>query len=239
MKNRFTDKKILIIGGSSGIGEATARAFAEAGGHVTIASRNMPKLQAAATRIGLDIEVAELNTTNDESVQRFFEGASGFDHVVVSAAQTTSGPVREMALEDARQAMNSKFWGAYNVARHARINEGGSLTFVSGFLSVRPSKPVLQGAINAAIESLSRGLALELASSNVRVNTVSPGLIATPLWDTLESSARQSMYEKAASTLPARTMGLPEHVADAILYVAGNPYATGSTVLIDGGGAIA
>ncbi|HIH7111565.1 TPA: SDR family oxidoreductase, partial [Enterobacter hormaechei] len=145
----------------------------------------------------------------------------------------------EMALEDARQAMNSKFWGAYNVARHARINKGGSLTFVSGFLSVRPSRPVLQGAINAAIESLGRGLALELASSKVRVNTVSPGLIATPLWDALESSARQSMYEKAASTLPARTMGLPEHVADAILYVAGNPYATGSTVLIDGGGAIA
>ncbi|WP_258315084.1 SDR family oxidoreductase, partial [Klebsiella variicola] len=203
------------------------------------AYRNMSKLQAAATRIGSDTEVAELNTTDDESVQRFFEGASGFDHVVVSAAQTSSGPVREMALEDARQAMNSKFWGAYNVARHARINEGGSLTFVSGFLSVRPSKPVLQGAINAAIESLGRGLALELASSKVRVNTVSPGLIATPLWDALESSARQSMYEKAASTLPARTMGLPEHVADAILYVAGNPYATGSTVLIDGGGAIA
>ena len=91
MKNHFTDKKILVIGGSSGIGEATARAFADAGGRVTIASRNMPKLQAAATRIGLDIEVAELNTTNDESVQRFFEGASGFDHVVVSAAQTMRG----------------------------------------------------------------------------------------------------------------------------------------------------
>lgn len=175
MKNHFTDKKILVIGGSSGIGEATARAFADVGGRVTIASRNMPKLQAAATRIGLDIEVAELNTTNDESVQRFFEGASGFDHVVVSAAQTTSGPVREMALEDARQAMNSKFWGAYNVARHARINKGGSLTFVSGFLSVRPSKPVLQGAINAAIESLSRGLALELASSNVGLIPYHPG----------------------------------------------------------------
>jgi NAD(P)-dependent dehydrogenase (short-subunit alcohol dehydrogenase family) len=71
MKNHFTDKKILVIGGSSGIGEATARAFADVGGRVTIASRNMPKLQAAATRIGLDIEVAELNTTNDESVQRF------------------------------------------------------------------------------------------------------------------------------------------------------------------------
>ncbi|EOY3720258.1 SDR family oxidoreductase [Klebsiella michiganensis] len=159
--------------------------------------------------------------------------------IKVSAAQTPTGPVRELPLDDAHQAMNSKFWGAYRVARHVQINEGGSLTFVSGFLSVRPSTPVLQGAINAALEALGRGLALELASSKVRVNTVSPGLIATPLWDGVEESARQSMYEKAASTLPARTLGLPEHVAEAILYVAGNPYATGSTVLIDGGGAIA
>ncbi|HGO5517781.1 TPA: SDR family oxidoreductase [Klebsiella michiganensis] len=239
MTNHFTDKKILVVGGSSGIGEATARAFSEAGAHVTIASRNLSKLQSAASRIGHHTETAILDTADDSAVQRFFREAGGFDHVVVSAAQTPTGPVRELPLDDAHQAMNSKFWGAYRVARHVQINEGGSLTFVSGFLSVRPSTPVLQGAINAALEALGRGLALELASSKVRVNTVSPGLIATPLWDGVEESARQSMYEKAASTLPARTLGLPEHVAEAILYVAGNPYATGSTVLIDGGGAIA
>ncbi len=156
---------------------------------------------------------------------------------MISAAQTPGGPVRELALSDAYAAMNSKFWGAYRVARAANITEGGSLTLVSGFLSVRPSKSsVLQGAINAALEALARGLALEL--SPVRVNAVSPGLIATPLWSKLGEQARQSMYEGAAARLPARRVGQPEDVANAIVYLAGTPYATGSTVLVDGGGAI-
>ncbi|MGM1329010.1 SDR family oxidoreductase, partial [Klebsiella michiganensis] len=132
--------------------------------------QNLSKLQSAASRIGHHTETAILDTADDSAVQRFFREAGGFDHVVVSAAQTPTGPVRELPLDDAHQAMNSKFWGAYRVARHVQINEGGSLTFVSGFLSVRPSTPVLQGAINAALEALGRGLALELASSKVRVN---------------------------------------------------------------------
>lgn len=134
--------------------------------------------------------------------------------------------------------MNSKFWGAYRVARAASIREGGSLTLISGFLSVRPSKSsVLQGAINAALEALGRGLALEL--SPVRVNTVSPGLIATPLWSKLDAQAREKMYEDAAVRLPARRVGQAEDVARAVLYLASTRYATGSTVLVDGGGAIA
>lgn len=70
MTNHFTDKKILVVGGSSGIGEATARAFAEAGAHVTIASRNLSKLQSAASRIGHHTETAILDTADDSAVQR-------------------------------------------------------------------------------------------------------------------------------------------------------------------------
>ncbi|PLZ02597.1 short chain dehydrogenase [Burkholderia sp. WAC0059] len=231
--------QVLIVGGSSGIGEATALAFAEAGAHVTIASRNQAKLDAAAARIGHGVATAVLDTTDGKAVETFFAGASSYDHAVVSAAQTAGGPVRELPLEAAYAAMDSKFWGAYRVARAVRINERGTLTFVSGFLSVRPGKWVLQGAINAALESLGRGLALELAPSKVRVNTVSPGMIATPLWDGLDDTARQAMYDNAASTLPARVTGQPRDIANAVLFLATTPYATGSTVLVDGGGAIA
>ncbi len=92
-----------------------------------------------------------------------------------------------MSLADAAAAMESKFWGAYRVARAARINDGGSLTLISGFLSERPlATAVLQGAINAALEALARRLALELAP--VRVNAVSPGMIETPIWDDLGSN---------------------------------------------------
>ncbi|WP_446924782.1 SDR family oxidoreductase [Klebsiella pneumoniae] len=239
MSNSFARKKVLVIGGSSGIGEATAKAFAEAGANVAIASRNEERLIAAAKRIAYPMHTALLDITNDDDVEKFFSTTGNWDHVVITAAQTPGGLVRELPLEDAYKALDSKFWGAYRVARAAPINEGGSITFISGFLSIRPGEWVLQGAINAALESLSRGLALELAPHKIRVNTVSPGMIATPLWDGLPDDARKKMYENAAATLPARVMGRPEDIANAIIFLASTPYATGSTVLVDGGGAIA
>jgi NAD(P)-dependent dehydrogenase (short-subunit alcohol dehydrogenase family) len=236
--SNFESKTVLIVGGSSGIGAAAAKAFAALGADVTIASRSQEKLDAVAADIGAHVRTAVIDTTDEASVDTFFSNAGRFDHVVISAAQTPGGPVRELALSDAYAAMNSKFWGAYRVARAVKITDSGSLTLVSGFLSVRPNKSsVLQGAINAALEALARGLALEL--SPVRVNTVSPGLIATPLWAKLNEQARQNMYEGAAARLPAKRVGQPEDVANAIVYLTSTPFATGSTVLVDGGGAIA
>jgi len=236
--SKLEGKKVLVVGGSSGIGEAAAQALAALGAQVTIASRDPAKLAAAAARLGGTVRTAILDTSNDAGLEAFFAAQGEYDHIVVSAAQTSSGPVRQLPLVDAYASMNSKFWGAYRVARAARIAEGGSLTLVSGFLSTRPSKTsVLQGAINAALESLARGLALEL--SPVRVNTVSPGMIATPLWSGLSEEARTSRFEAIAARLPAQRMGQPEDVANAIVYLVTTPYATGSTVLVDGGGAIA
>jgi NAD(P)-dependent dehydrogenase (short-subunit alcohol dehydrogenase family) len=236
--NTLQGQKVLVVGGSSGIGASAAKALAALGAEVTIASRNAAKLEQAAALIGGAVRTAILDTSDDVALEAFFAAQGSFDHVVVSAAQTASGPVKQLPLVDAYAAMNSKFWGAYRVARAAKINQGGSLTLVSGFLSVRPSKTsVLQGAINAALEALARGLALEL--SPVRVNTVSPGLIATPLWAGLSEEARTAMFEGAAGRLPARRVGQPEDVANAIVYLVTTPFATGSTVLLDGGGVIA
>jgi NAD(P)-dependent dehydrogenase (short-subunit alcohol dehydrogenase family) len=231
-------KRVLIIGGSSGIGAATAAAFANDGARVTIVSRDAAKLKAVAAQVHTELDTGVLDITKNDDVESFFSTHEAFDHVVISAAQTASGPVRQLALDSAIAAMDSKFWGAYRVARAAKIQDGGSLTFVSGFLAIRPNKmSVLQGAINAALEALARGLALELAP--IRVNTVSPGLIETPLWSRMEASARNTMFESAAGRLPVRRIGQPEDIARAIMYLASNGYATGSTVLVDGGGAIA
>ncbi|MDQ0324044.1 NAD(P)-dependent dehydrogenase (short-subunit alcohol dehydrogenase family) [Pararhizobium capsulatum DSM 1112] len=236
--SKLLDSRVLVVGGSSGIGLAVATQASELGARVTIVSRSLEKLDAAASTIGNGVEIAALDTSDNGEVQKFFSARDSFDHVVVSAAQTPSGSLRILPLEDAKRAMESKFWGAYRIAKEARIKERGTLTFVSGFLSERPSATsVLQGAINAALEALARGLALEF--SPVRVNTVSPGLINTPLWGKMDLAAKEAMFERVANNLPARTIGEPSDIANAVVFLMTTPFATGSTVRVDGGGVIA
>jgi NAD(P)-dependent dehydrogenase (short-subunit alcohol dehydrogenase family) len=115
--------------------------------------------------------------------------------------------------------MDSKFWGAYHVARAAKVRDGGSLCFISGFRSVRPSaNTVLQGAVNAALEALTRGLALEMAP--VRVNAVSTGLVATPMWSGMGEADRERMFSDAAERLPFRRIGEASNIANAVLFLA-------------------
>ena len=131
---------------------------------VTIASRSRTKLDTALAGLAPDAASRQIDTADYAAIESFFAGEAAWDHVVVSAAQTTSGPLRKSNLVDARATMESKFLGAYHVARAAKVRNGGSLCFISGFRSVRPSaNTVLQGAVNAALEALTRGLALEMA----------------------------------------------------------------------------
>lgn len=233
----LANQRVLVVGGSSGIGLAVAEQAAAAGAAVTIASRSADKLAEAASRIGQGVRTAAIDTADEAGIDAFFAANEAWDHIVISAAQTPSGPVRKLSLDDAKRAMESKFWGAYRIARAAKLAERGSLTFISGFLSERPSaSSVLQGAINAALESLARGLALEL--SPARVNTVSPGLIDTPLWSKMDETNRNAMFERVAGSLPAKTVGKPSDIANAVLFLMTTPFATGSTVRVDGGGVI-
>ena len=230
-------RRVLVVGGSSGIGLATAQAAARAGAAVTIASRSAPRLQAACGLIGHGARSAVLDTTDDAAIEAFFAG-DVWDHLVVSAAQTRTGGARSLSMADAYAAMNSKFWGAYRAARAAKLQPSGSITLVAGGLAHRPNaRSVLQGAINAALESLGRGLALELAP--VRVNTVSPGLIDTPLLARQGEEVRRDRLAHAAAHLPVGRAGTAEDVAQAILFLMGNGFSSGATLLIDGGAAIA
>lgn len=237
----YTDQRVLIIGGTSGVGLATAQRFAALGADIVIASRSQHKLDAALAQITAQNGKATghtLDIRSDRDVEEFAATAGEFDHVVVSAGETGMGRVDTLPLPEAYDAMDSKFWGAYRIVRAVSIKSSGSLTLVAGYLSQRPGKAsALQSAINAALEALVRGLALEQAP--LRVNAVSPGLLQTPLWDGLPDADRQRMYEGAAQRLPVGRVGRASDVAEAVLFVAGNSYASGTTVFVDGGGMIA
>ena len=229
-------KKVVVVGGSSGIGLSTAELARKEGAEVIVASRNAERLKAAADRIGAT--AIPTDVTNDDSVVNLFRASGPVDHVVVTAAQLRSGPFKTVSMEDVRATFEGKFWGAWRCARAAEIRQGGSLTLVSGFLSIRPRpNSAIVGAANGALESLTRSLALELAP--VRVNCVSPGIIDTPIRAAMPEAARKDMLAKIAAGLPAGRVGLAEDIAHQIHAFMLNGFATGSIVYIDGGGVIA
>src|ERR1700716_2800954 len=225
-------KKVVVVGGSSGIGLATAELAKREGADVIVASRNVDRLDAVATRLNAIAIPADV--TSDESIAGLFRRCGPVDHVVVTAAQLRTGPFKTVSMEDVHATMETKFWGAWRVARAADIRPGGSLTLVSGFLSIRarPNSAIVSAA-NGALESLARALALELAP--VRVNAVSPGVIDTPIRAAMPEDARRDMLAKTAAALPVGRVGIGDDIARQSGSLMANGFSTGSTVYIDGG----
>jgi NAD(P)-dependent dehydrogenase (short-subunit alcohol dehydrogenase family) len=229
---QLKDKKVVVVGGSSGIGLSTAELAKREGANVVISSRNAERLEAVAKSLGATAIAADV--TSDESIAELFGKCGPVDHVVVTAAQLRTGPFKTVKMEDVRATMESKFWGAWRVARAAEFRPGGSLTLVSGYLSVRPRpNSAIIGAANGALESLARSLALELAP--VRVNAVSPGIIDTPIRAAMPEEARRDMLAKIAVSLPVGRVGVGEDIARQILAFMTIGFATGSIVYLDGG----
>src|SRR3979490_869653 len=228
-------KKVVVVGGSSGIGLSTAEMARREGADVIVASRNVERLDKGAEELHAIATPADV--TSDESVVNLFRACGPVDHVVLTAAQLRTGPFKTVSMEDVRATMESKFWGAWRVARAADIRPGGSLTLVTGYLSVRPRpNSAIVGAANGALETLARGLALELAP--VRVNAVSPGIIDTPIRAAMPEEARRDMLAKTAAALPVGRVGVGEDIARQILAFMTIGFATGSIVYVDGGALI-
>jgi NAD(P)-dependent dehydrogenase (short-subunit alcohol dehydrogenase family) len=225
-------KKVVVVGGSSGIGLSTAELATRQGAQVIVASRNAERLNSVAGNLGATAIATDV--TSDESVANLFQKCGPVDHVVVTAAQLRTGPFKTVAMEDVRGTLEGKLWGAWRVARSAEIRPGGSLTLVSGFLSIRPRpNSAIVSVANGALESLTRALALELAP--VRVNCVSPGIVDTPIRAAMPEAARRDMLAKAAAGLPVGRVGVGEDIAQQILAFMTIGFATGSIVYLDGG----
>lgn len=225
---------VLVVGGSSGIGLATAKLAVAAGAHVTIASRSEAKLELAVQQLGHGVVGRPVDAANDKSVADFFADGKAWDHVVATTGAGGRGRITDLSMSDAFAAMNGKFWTYVRVARAAKIVSGGSLTLVSGLYGSKPAPgTALVGAINGAIDGLTRGLAVDFAPT--RVNAVSPGIIDTPLWDRMPPADRHALFKMTAEALPARRIGHAEDVGQAIIFLMTNPFATGSVLHLEGG----
>ncbi len=237
----LTDKRILVIGGGSGIGFAVAEAAANAGAQVTIASSNADKVATAASRIGNHTVGAKLDVTREDDVAAFFK-AQTFDHIAFTAGDwggPRRAPLAELDLDKAMSVFDVRFWGAVKVAKHAAktMPAGGSLTLTDGMIAHRPQKgSAISTAMTGAVEHLTRALAIEFAP--VRVNAVCPGLIRTGIWDRIPEERREKELSDMTSRQLIARVGEPNEVAEAYLYLMRGGYTTGQVLYVEGGRAL-
>jgi NAD(P)-dependent dehydrogenase (short-subunit alcohol dehydrogenase family) len=230
------EKRVIVVGGTSGIGLATAKAFLDESAHVIIASRSASKLSEAKRTLGENVEAYELDFRSEDKVADFFKKVGNFDHLVITAGEGAMGLFSELPVANVKEAFDSKFWGQYLTARAAvpYLDNAGSITFTSGVYGVRPPKGASTlAAINSAIEGLVRGLSVDL--SPIRVNVVSPGIVNTPVYSGIPEEQRKAMFTSVAQQLLAKRIAQPEDIAQSYVYLAKNVFTTGSVVLIDGG----
>lgn len=230
--------RTVIIGGSSGMGLATAQKLYSLGHEIVIASRSKDRLEKASKTVG-GVETHILDVTKEKEIIQFFNSVGPFDHLVTSAANFVMGPFLKMPLDEAKHFFDNKFWGQYLAAKYGApyIRKGGSITFFCGVAGQKPFMHFSAGsAINAAIEGLTRAIALEL--SPLRVNAISPGTVVTPVWDIVSEKERLTEFEETAQKLPVKRVGQPEDIAQAVVYLMQCGYATGSVVYVDGGARI-
>lgn len=233
----LTGKHVVIVGGGSGMGKATAKLAAALGANVTLASRNAEKLQAVASEIGGAVQIAPLDMTNEAQVKAWAAGLGRVDHLVVSASSAAHGTYEDLPTDDLRAMIEAKFIGPYVTAREVlgTLAEGGSITFFSGVLSRRPSAGATGlGAVNASVEALAKGLALELAG-RARVNCISPGMVATEAYEAMPEDARNAMYDEVGRSLPVGRVGSADDIAQAVIMAMTNGYLTGTVLDVDGG----
>ncbi|MFW5955151.1 MAG: SDR family oxidoreductase [Rhodothermales bacterium] len=224
-------QRVFVIGGSSGIGRATAAAAAASGAEVVIIGRNEGRVQEAAASIpsadGLVVDVRDIR-----ALDACLEEKRPIDHLVFSAAELTSAPFAEIDIAEAKRMFDVKFWGAFAAVQSAArfLPEGGSATLFSGVAARHPIEGLsVVAAINGAIEALVRALAMELSPR--RVNAVSPGFIDS---HGIDDAQRAQLVKR----LPARRVGTPGDVAHAVLMLMKNPYVTGTVLSVDGGRSI-
>jgi NAD(P)-dependent dehydrogenase (short-subunit alcohol dehydrogenase family) len=237
MSARLNGQRVIVLGASSGIGLAVAHEALRENAEVLIVSSQMTRVEQALAVLGHKAQGCALDLRDELAIERFFNTIGAFDHLVYTAGDSLQlAPLSDANLSAARAAFDLRYWGALAVAKYAPrcVKPGGSITFTTGIAAQRPRPGwALVASVCSAVEGLTRALAVELAP--IRVNAVSPGLVATNLWADMTIEATQRMYADAADALPVGRVGSAEDVAAAYLFLMTSGFATGQTHVVDGG----
>jgi NAD(P)-dependent dehydrogenase (short-subunit alcohol dehydrogenase family) len=228
------DRTVLVIGRGSGIARAIALAVSEEGGRVIAAGRRPDDLAGAYS--GRDIDIEQVDVTDESSVAALAGRIGAVDHVVSTASARARGGYRDLTASLVNASFGTKVTGPLLLAKHFAgiLPPDGSFLFMSGATALKPAPGMLAvAATNAAVDAIVAGLAVELAP--IRVNAIAPGTIDTGAYDALGDERKAALFQARSAANPARRIGTADDVAAAALAVLTNGFLTGVSIPVDGG----
>ncbi|UOX88927.1 SDR family oxidoreductase [Amycolatopsis sp. FBCC-B4732] len=229
----FEGKRLVVVGGGSGIARRIAVDARDAGAEVTVAGRNPARFAESGVR------TAFADLTEESSLKALAEEAGEVDYLVALASAPANGPVTTLERDAVTRAFDAKVIGPLLLAKHfaPRFREGGAAVLFSGVAAWRPApERTVMATTNGAVAFLAAALAVDLAP--IRVNAVSPGIVDSGAWDRL-GDAKDALFRRTAEANPARRVGTVEDVSAATLHLLLNPFVTGTVLHVDGGGRLA
>jgi len=233
-------KRIVLLGGTSGFGLATAQAAASLGAEVVVVSSRQQKVDQALATLPSASKGIVVDLTDEQQIKTFFKQTGEFDHLVFTAGESLQlGELASLKQDDAKRFFNLRYFGALMAAKYGSpfIRKGGSITLTTGTVGLRPMKGwAVAASITCAIEGLTRALAVELAP--IRVNAVCAGVTRTELWNNIPEADREAMFSNFGSQLLTGRIGEAADIAEAFLYLMKGNFSTGQVMVVDGGGVL-
>lgn len=229
--------KVLIAGGSSGIGFASAKLLTKNNHQVIIWGRNKDKLNKALLELGNNAEGMAIDVSKMDLLKQAISQIGKIDHLIISVSGAKGGGLfKELDLKLLREGFEEKFFPQLQIAQLALnyLTENGSLTFITaGSSHSKLIGTAGLGAINGGLEIMVPILAKELKP--LRVNAVSPGVINTPWWNFLSPEKKKETFEQFTTSIPVGRIGEPEDIASVVEVLIKNTYITGQVIAVDGG----
>jgi NAD(P)-dependent dehydrogenase (short-subunit alcohol dehydrogenase family) len=231
------NQRVVLLGGTSGLGFAVAELLAAQGAQLVIASSSAARVEQAVAQLPSGTTGHAVDLRSEEAIARLFEDLDDFDHLVYTAGEPLSLlSVEGMDLGLARGFFELRFFSVLTAVKHAakRIRPGGSITLTTGSAGERPAPGwSVAASICGAVSSLTKALAVELAP--IRVNAVAPGVVRSPMWSGMTDEDRESYFQQVGDAMLVRRVGETEEIARTYAYLIDQPFSTGTVVPVDGG----